>query len=48
LRRSSADRVVNEFADIGVAPDPPQRADQPDVPDGVRELRAPRRLEIRQ
>ena len=31
-----------------LAADPPQRADQPDVPDGVRELRPPRGLEIRQ
>ena len=30
------------------AADPPQRPDQPDVPDGVRQLRPPRRLEIRQ
>jgi hypothetical protein len=29
------------------SPNPPQRPDQPDVPDGVRELRPPRRLEVR-
>jgi hypothetical protein len=28
--------------------DPPQRADQPDVPDGVRELRPPRGLHVGQ
>ena len=32
----------------GGAADPPQRADQPDVPDGVRELRAPGGLKVRQ
>ena len=32
----------------GVAADPPQRPDQPDVPDGVRELRPPGGLEVRQ
>ena len=31
-----------------MAADPPQRSDQPDVPDGVRELRPPRGLEVRQ
>ncbi len=46
-RRSSADRAAHALP-VARAADPPQRADQPDVPDSVRELGPPPGLEVGQ
>ncbi len=40
--------IVGRVAGSPSPPDPPQRSDQPHVADRVRELRPPRRLQVRE